>query len=102
VEPIRTTWNTPPRLFTGGTVATALAAIAAVNLPIALLRQPWHLVSEGADIVHHAQVPHPDDYSTFGRAAEGSARRFRPVQGAAPAHHAQAKNPDAGRAKKRH
>jgi hypothetical protein len=52
-------------LFTGGTVATALAAIAAVNLPIAFLRQPWHLVSEGADIVHHAQVTHPDDYSDF-------------------------------------
>jgi hypothetical protein len=52
-------------LFTGGTVATALAAIAAVNLPIAFLRQPWHLISEGADIVHHAQVTHPDDYSDF-------------------------------------
>ena len=52
-------------LFTGGTVATALAAIAAVNLPIAFLRQPWHLVPQGADIVHHAQVPHPDDYSDF-------------------------------------
>ena len=52
-------------LFTGGTVATALAAIAALNLPIAFLRQPWHLVSEGADIVHHAQVTHPDDYSDF-------------------------------------
>ena len=52
-------------LFTGGTVATALAAIAAVNLPIAFLRQPWHLVSEGADVVHHAQVTHPDDYSDF-------------------------------------
>jgi hypothetical protein len=52
-------------LFTGGTAATALAAIAAVNLPIAFLRQPWHLVSEGADIVHHAQVTHPDDYSDF-------------------------------------
>jgi hypothetical protein len=52
-------------LFTGGTVATALAAIAAVNLPIAFLRQPWHLVSDRADIVHHAQVAHPDDYSDF-------------------------------------
>jgi hypothetical protein len=52
-------------LFTGGTVATVLAAIAAVNLPIAFLRQPEHLVSDAADSVHHAQITHPDDYSDF-------------------------------------
>jgi len=52
-------------LFTGSTVATALAAIAGVNLPIAFLRQPQHLVSDDADIVHRAQVTRRDDYSDF-------------------------------------
>src|SRR5258706_572088 len=52
-------------LLTGGTVATALAAIAGLNLPIAFLRQPQHLVPDGADIVRRAQAMRPDDYSDF-------------------------------------
>ena len=52
-------------LLTGGTVATALAAIAGVTLPIAFLRQPQHLISDNADIVRRAQAMRPDDYSDF-------------------------------------
>ena len=52
-------------LLTGGTVATALAAIAGVTLPIAFLRQPQHLVSDNVDIVRRAQAMRPDDYSDF-------------------------------------
>jgi len=52
-------------LLTGGTVATALAAIAGVTLPIAFLRQPQHLVLDNADIVRRAQAMRPDDYSDF-------------------------------------
>jgi len=53
------------KLLTGGTLATALAAIAAVNLPTAFLTQPWRLVSDGADFERHGQETHPDDYSDF-------------------------------------
>ena len=52
-------------LLTGGTVATALAAIAGVTLPIAFLRLPQHLVSDNADIERRAQAMRPDDYSDF-------------------------------------
>ena len=52
-------------LLTGGTVATALAAIAGLNLPIAFLRQPQHLVLDDADIVRRDQALRPDDYSDF-------------------------------------
>jgi hypothetical protein len=52
-------------LLTGGTAATALAAIAAVNLPIVFLRQPQRLVSDAADIVRHVEAMHQDDYSDF-------------------------------------
>ena len=52
-------------LLTGGTVATALAAIAGVTLPIAFLRQSQHLVLDNADIVRRAQAMRPDDYSDF-------------------------------------
>jgi hypothetical protein len=51
--------------FSAVTVTTALAAIAAVNLPNAFLRRPWHFVSDGADTLHAAQATHPDDYSDF-------------------------------------
>ncbi len=52
-------------LLNGGTVATALAAIAGVTLPIAFLRQPQHLISDNADIVRRARAMRPDDYSDF-------------------------------------
>ena len=52
-------------LLTGGTVATAFAAIVGANLPVAFLRQPLHLISDDADIVRRAQAMRPDDYSDF-------------------------------------
>ena len=52
-------------LFAGGAVTTALAAIAALSLPLAYLRQPWRLGSDDADVVRHAREVHSDDYSDF-------------------------------------